>query len=70
MITRIEATRYRCLELLQTDVQPYGVLVGANGRARQRSWTFLASSRTAFSSGRLRTPLRPSCVIARHAPRH
>ena len=31
MITRIEATRYRCLELLEADLQPYGVLVGANG---------------------------------------
>ena len=34
MITRIEATRYRCLELLQTDLQSYGVLVGANGAGK------------------------------------
>ncbi|MBE0624557.1 MAG: AAA family ATPase [Burkholderiales bacterium] len=34
MITRIEATRYRCLELLQTDLQAYGVLVGANGSGK------------------------------------
>lgn len=34
MITRIEATRYRCLELLEADLQPYGVLVGANGAGK------------------------------------
>lgn len=34
MITRIEATRYRCLELLQADLQSYGVLVGANGAGK------------------------------------
>lgn len=34
MITRIEATRYRCLELLQADLQPFGVLVGANGAGK------------------------------------
>ncbi|MBX3660985.1 MAG: ATP-binding protein [Burkholderiales bacterium] len=34
MITRIEATRYRCLELLEADLQPYGVLVGANGSGK------------------------------------
>lgn len=34
MITRIEATRYRCLELLQADLQPYAVLVGANGAGK------------------------------------
>ncbi len=34
MITRIEATRYRCLELLQADLRPYGVLVGANGAGK------------------------------------
>jgi len=34
MITRIEATRYRCLELLQADLKSYGVLVGANGAGK------------------------------------
>lgn len=34
MITRIEATRYRCLELLQADLQSFGVLVGANGAGK------------------------------------
>lgn len=34
MITRIEATRYRCLELLQADLQSYGVVVGANGAGK------------------------------------
>src|SRR4029453_559628 len=34
MITRIEGTRYRCLELLQADLQSYGVLVGANGAGK------------------------------------
>ena len=34
MITRIEATRYRCLERLNTDLQSYCVLVGANGAGK------------------------------------
>jgi predicted ATPase len=34
MITRIEATRYRCFERLDTDLQPFGVLVGANGAGK------------------------------------
>lgn len=34
MITRIEATRYRCLERLDTDLQSFGVLVGANGAGK------------------------------------
>ena len=34
MITRIEATRYRCLEFLDTDLQLFAVLVGANGAGK------------------------------------
>lgn len=34
MITRIEATRYRCLERLDADLKPYDVLVGANGAGK------------------------------------
>ena len=34
MITRIEATRYRCLERLDTDLRSFGVLVGANGAGK------------------------------------
>ncbi len=34
MITRIEATRYRCLEFLDTDLQSFAVLVGANGAGK------------------------------------
>ncbi len=31
MITRIEATKYRCFDRLGIDLGPYGVVVGANG---------------------------------------
>jgi len=34
LITRIEATRYRCLEFLDTDLQSFAVLVGANGAGK------------------------------------
>ena len=34
MITRIEATRYRCLERLDADLASYAVLVGANGAGK------------------------------------
>jgi energy-coupling factor transporter ATP-binding protein EcfA2 len=34
MITRIEATRYRCLEKLDVDLGQYAVLVGANGAGK------------------------------------
>ncbi|XZE45222.1 methylation-associated defense system AAA family ATPase MAD3 [Pirellulaceae bacterium SH467] len=34
MITRIEATRYRCLEFLDIDLQSFAVLVGANGAGK------------------------------------
>lgn len=34
MITRIEATRYRALERLDTDLQAFAVLVGANGAGK------------------------------------
>ena len=34
MITRIEATRYRCFERLDLDLQSFGVLVGANGAGK------------------------------------
>ncbi|MGH7172556.1 MAG: AAA family ATPase [Gemmataceae bacterium] len=34
MITRIEATRYRALERLDTDLSSYAVLVGANGAGK------------------------------------
>jgi len=34
VIIRIEATRYRCLERLQADLQSYGVIVGANGAGK------------------------------------
>lgn len=34
MITRIEATRYRCLERVGVDLQAFGVLVGANGAGK------------------------------------
>jgi ABC-type Mn2+/Zn2+ transport system ATPase subunit len=34
MITRIEATRYRCLERLDADLDTYAVLVGANGAGK------------------------------------
>ena len=34
MITRLEATRYRCFERLGIDVSDFRVLVGANGQAR------------------------------------
>ena len=34
MITRIEATWYRCLERVAVDVPQYGVLVGANGAGK------------------------------------
>lgn len=38
MITRIEATRYRCLERVDVDLPSLGVLVGANGAGKS---TFL-----------------------------
>ena len=34
MITRIEATRYRCLERLDADLSSFAVLVGANGAGK------------------------------------
>lgn len=34
MITRIEASKYRCLERLGVDLQNFGVLVGANGAGK------------------------------------
>lgn len=34
MITRLEATRYRCFERLAIDVGPFQVLVGANGSGK------------------------------------
>ncbi len=34
MITRIEATKYRCFERLGIDLGPYGVVVGANGAGK------------------------------------
>ncbi len=34
MITRLEATRYRCFERLGIDVGDFRVLVGANGSGK------------------------------------
>ena len=34
MITRLEATRYRCFERLGVDVGDFRVLVGANGSGK------------------------------------
>lgn len=34
MITRIEATRYRCLENIGVDIPRFGILVGANGAGK------------------------------------
>ena len=34
MITRLEATRYRCFERLGVDVGAFRVLVGANGSGK------------------------------------
>ncbi len=34
MITRIEATKYRCFERLGIDLGPYGVVVGGNGAGK------------------------------------
>ena len=34
MITRIEATNYRCLEKLDIDLSDFAVLVGANGAGK------------------------------------
>jgi predicted ATPase len=34
MITRIEATNYRCFEQLDVDLQSFAVLVGANGAGK------------------------------------
>lgn len=34
MITRLEATRYRCFERLAVDLGPYQVVVGANGSGK------------------------------------
>ncbi len=34
MITRIEATKYRCFDRLGIDLGPYGVVVGANGAGK------------------------------------
>ena len=51
MITRIEATHYRCLERLDADLGEYRVLVGANGAGKTTSWTYPAFWLTFCSSG-------------------
>jgi predicted ATP-binding protein involved in virulence len=39
VITRIEATRYRCFDKLNVDLGEFRVIVGANGSARRHSST-------------------------------
>ena len=54
MITRIEATRYRCLDRLDAELDSYAVLVGANGAGKTTLIEALAGRRE-LDGGRLRT---------------
>lgn len=48
MITRIEATRYRCFDKLDVELGDFRVLVGANGSGKTTLSMYLYSSATCF----------------------